>query len=74
MFFHSPEQKKSNGLQHWIPSLSLVAEDDNDIEREKWLSDRVINAAQELLKSINIVPLVDFKIPLLAQNLQFTIE
>ena len=51
--FISTEQKKSQGLQVWIPRLNLLAEDNQAIKEGKWLSDCVINAAQELLKSIS---------------------
>ena len=51
--FISTEQKKSQRLQVWIPSLNLLAEDNQAIQEGKWLSDRVISAAQQLLKSIN---------------------
>ena len=71
--FISTEQKKSQGLQVWIPQLNLLAEDNQAIEEGKWLSDRVINAAQELLKSIN-TSIGGLQNALLAQNLQFTIE
>ena len=70
--FISTEQKKSQGLQVWIPRLNLLAEDNQAIEG-KWLSDRVINAAQELLKSIS-TSIGGLQNALLAQNLQFTIE
>ena len=71
--FISTEQKKSQGLQVWIPQLNLLAEDNQAIEEGKWLSDRVINAAQELLKSIS-TSIGGLQNALLAQNLQFTIE
>eukprot|EP00731_Ephydatia_muelleri_P031267 Em0022g781a len=70
---NSSKQKKSQGLQVWIPRLNLLAEDNQAIEEGKWLSDRVINAAQELLKSIS-TSIGGLQNALLAQNLQFTIE
>ena len=73
ILFLSPHQKKSDGLQVWIPSLNLLAEDNQTIEEGNWLSDRVRNAAQELLKSINI-SIGGLQNTLLAQNMQFTIE
>ena len=51
--FISTEQKKSQGLQVWIPPLNVLAEDNQAIQEGKWLSDRVINAAQEQLKFVN---------------------
>ena len=60
--FNSTEQKKSQGLQVWITSLNLLAEDNQAIQEGKWLSDRGINAAQELLNP-QILSLADYKMP-----------
>ena len=66
------QKKRIKKKNYWIPSLYLLMSDKNDLLRGRWLNDKILDAAQSLLKRQSNMP--GLESTLCGQTLTYSIQ